>query len=98
MKLNLIQKILPTEMILDLGLTVNPNVMKGSCLEFFFVIFTCTSTLRQWITYVYVFQLLFDFFSNLGPLPVALRRWDKVHPTVHSTLIKFELVFGALMY
>ena len=50
MKLKLILKILPTEMILDLGLTINKNVMKESRMEFVSIIFTYTLTLKQWIT------------------------------------------------
>ena len=34
MTLNMILKMLPIEMILDLELTTNHNVMKGPCLEF----------------------------------------------------------------
>ena len=63
MKLNLILKILPIEIILALDLTTDQNVMKESCFEFLFRIFTCTLSLRRRITQIYVLQLLFDFFK-----------------------------------
>ena len=46
MKLNLILKVLPIEIILALELTTNHNVMKELRFEFLSRILTCTLTVR----------------------------------------------------
>ena len=50
-------------MILALELATNQNVIKRPCLAFLSRILICTLTLRQQITQIYVFQLLFCFFK-----------------------------------
>ena len=63
MKLSLILKILPTEIFLALELTANQNMMKWLCFVFMSRILTCSLSFRLWITYIYVFKLLFGFFN-----------------------------------
>ena len=63
MKLSLILKILPTEIFLALELTANQNMMKWLCFVLMSRILTCSLIFRLWITYIYVFKLLFGFFN-----------------------------------
>ena len=64
MKLNLIVKMLPIEMILALELKINQNLMKGLCFDFPYKISISTLTLRRQIAQIYIFKLQFSFFKD----------------------------------
>ena len=60
MKLNLLLKILPIEIIFAFELKANQNFMKGLFFEFLSRILIPTLTFLRRITYIYIFKLLFS--------------------------------------
>ena len=66
MKLNLILKTPPIEIILTLELAKRENVTNNYCFQCFSRALTCTLTLRLWMTQIYGFQIqFFRIFNSL---------------------------------
>ena len=82
MKLNLILKILPIEIILALEIKTNENLMKELCFKFLSrnLIYNLTLRGRKRRSTFLSYRLV---SPKIREPPVDIRNWKKVYPTVY---------------